>query len=306
MKINVWFTLIMTGAEVVRGMMPGLVETRRALEARGITPTLGIMRVGKKSSPDGAGATSPHEAYERMAVKRCEEVGVAVRRLKVDPDSDVVSAWREFERDSAIHGALLLRPLPKALAAAEREICLTADPSKDVDCMTPANLGRLLRGDGVFSPCTAGAVMELLQHYLPIAPPSGMTLAGKRVVIVGRSMVVGRPLAMMMTAADATVTLCHSRTEGLEAICREADVLVAAVGRPGMITASFVKGRKPPKEGAVVVDVGINVGPSGTVLGDVDFKAASGKASMITPVPGGVGVVTTMMLVKHTLIAAGG
>ena len=200
---------------------------------------------------------------------------------------------REFARingDPAVDGILLLRPLPKQICEADIERMI--DPRKDLDGISPENIAKVFAGDGTgYAPCTAEAVMEILKA-------NDIDVTGKRVTIVGRSMVVGKPLAMLMMKANATVTVCHTRTKALEATCRNAEILVAAAGRARMIGKEFVG------ENAIVIDVGINVDEDGKLCGDVDFEAIGGRAAMATPVPGGVGAVTTAVLAKHLTEAA--
>lgn len=200
---------------------------------------------------------------------------------------------KEFEKineDPGIDGILLLRPLPPQLD--EKEIERLIDPAKDLDGISPENIAKVFSGDETgFAPCTAEAVIRMLKGYeIPIE--------GKRAVIVGRSMVVGRPLAMLLLKENATVTVCHTRTKNLEEVCRQGEILVAAAGRAGMITGDFLA------EGAVAVDVGINVDEEGNLCGDMEFSSVSEKASMATPVPGGVGGVTTAVLAEHLVRAA--
>ena len=200
------------------------------------------------------------------------------------------SEFQDINDNPSVHGILLFRPLPKHL---DGEVLRRAiDPRKDVDGMSPLSAAKVFAGeDDGFPPCTPGAVMEMLEHYK-------VDLKGRNVTIVGRSMVVGRPLAMLMLAKHATVTICHTRTVDMPAVCRRADILVAAAGKAGMIGADCVTDR------SIVVDVGINVDAEGKLCGDVDFGAVEPVASMISPVPGGVGAVTTSVLAKNVLKAA--
>ena len=277
-------TTVMKGApaaEKIRNELEGRVK---ALRERGVAPCLGLIRVGAR--PDDL-------AYERGAKKRMASVGVECRVFELPEDVTQDGLERTFagiNADPSVHGIMVFRPLPKGLDI--EPLRLMIDPRKDVDCMSPANIAGVFAGEkDVFAPCTPEAVVEVLDFY-------GVEPAGKRVTVVGRSLVVGRPLAMLLLARNATVTLCHTRTADLAAECRRAEILIAAAGHAHMIGADFVS------EGAVVVDVGINVGPDGKLCGDVDYDAAAARASMMTPVPGGVGAVTSSVLVRHVVRAA--
>lgn len=277
-------------AEILRGApaaaaLTGALNTRcAALRAAGITPTLAILRVGERGGD---------LAYENAAVKRCGTVGIDVRRVALPTDcgsARLLAAIDEINADDSVHGCLMLRPLPDR--EAEAQACARLAPEKDMDGMTPGSLAAVYAGTGAgYPPCTAEAVMVLLRHY-------GTAIAGKRAVVLGRSLVIGRPAAMLLLREDATVTLCHTGTADPAALCREADILVAAAGRAGVVDAGFLS------PGQTVVDVGINVGPDGSICGDVDFDAASSVAAAVTPVPGGVGSVTTAVLAKHVIEAA--
>ncbi|MDO4787178.1 MAG: bifunctional 5,10-methylenetetrahydrofolate dehydrogenase/5,10-methenyltetrahydrofolate cyclohydrolase [Fretibacterium sp.] len=276
--------VLMKGSEVSASMKEALQAEHAALRAKGIEPKLAIVRVG---------ARGDDLAYERGALKRFEGLGIAAQVYELPEDIDQSAFDSEFGKinaDPAVHGILLFRPLPKHLDgdAPRRAI----DPRKDVDGMSPLSAAKVFAGeDDGFAPCTPGAVMEMLEHF-KIDPK------GKNVTIVGRSMVVGRPLAMLMLAKHATVTICHTRTVDMPSVCRRADILVAAAGKAGMIGADCVTDR------SIVVDVGINVDAEGKLCGDVDFAAVEPIVSMISPVPGGVGAVTTSVLAKNVLKAA--
>lgn len=277
--------LLLRGAPVAAALSEDAAARASTLAERGVTPTLAIVRVGER--PDDL-------SYERGALKRCERVGVAVRRLVFPDDVGqevLLDAIRSVNEDASIHGCLIFRPLPTALD--EAAVCAALDPAKDVDCVTDGSLYGVFSGRPVgFPPCTAEAVLALLDHY-------GVSLEGARAAVVGRSLVIGRPVSMMLLARNATVTMCHSRTRDLGAVCREADVLVVAAGRPGVV------GLEAVRPGQVVVDVGINWDErSARLVGDVDYDAVSGVVDAITPVPGGVGSVTTAVLAKHVVEAA--
>ena len=261
--------------EQVQGMMEGL---------EGQPPKLAIVRVGER--PDDL-------SYERGAMKRMEAFGLRAQSYAFPEEingEDFKEAFAAINRDPDVTGILLLKPLPPQIP--EREIEAIIDPAKDLDGISPVNMAKVFAGeaDG-FAPCTAEAVVEVLKAY-------GIPISGKRAVIVGRSLVVGRPLAMLLLKENATVTVCHTRTKNLEEECRRAKILVAAAGRAKMLGASHVG------EQAVVIDVGINVDEDGKLCGDVDFASIDGRAAMATPVPGGVGAVTTAVLAKHLAQAA--
>lgn len=250
----------------------------------GRPPKLAIVRVGER--PDDL-------AYERGALKKMENFGLEAESFAF-PEDITDEAFKEkfagINQNPDIDGILLLRPLPKQIK--EKDIEHMIDPKKDLDGISPENIARVFAGDeDGFAPCTAEAVVEVLKA-------NAIDLTGMRVTVVGRSMVVGRPLSMLLLKENATVTICHTRTRNLKETCRKAEILVAAAGRARMIDASYV-GRD-----AVVIDVGINVDKDGKLCGDVDFDTLEGTASMATPVPGGVGTVTTAVLAKHLVLAA--
>ena len=275
---------ILKGAPVAAALTDELAARCAALKARGIAPALAIIRVGER--PDDV-------AYERGAIKRCEKVGIAVKQYLLPADTkqdELLRAIDEINADEGIHGCLMFRPLPRHLD--EREICEALDVSKDVDCMTERSLAGVFTGSGRgFAPCTAQSVMELLRHY-------GINPARKRAVVVGRSLVIGRPVAMLLLAANATVTVCHSRTNRLEEFTRGADIVVAALGRARALDEDYFE------PGQIVIDVGINDAGDGTLVGDVDFDSVEPLVDAITPVPAGVGSVTTSVLCAHVIEAA--
>ena len=249
----------------------------------GYAPGLAVVIVGEDPAS---------QIYVRNKARACEEVGFCseVHRLPAGTEQAALNALIDrLNADSRIHGILVQLPLPAHLDA--EEVTLRIDPRKDVDAFHPFNVGRILLGDPIFLPCTPAGVMELLRR-------SGIDPSGKRCVVIGRSNIVGKPMAMLLLAANGTVTVCHSRTVGLADITREADILVSAVGRANFVTADMVK------PGAVVIDVGMNRDASGKLVGDVDFPSVSLLCSFITPVPGGVGPMTITMLLRNTLVAA--
>lgn len=272
------------GAPVAQAMTERLALRADQLRVLGVVPTLAIVRVGER--PEDL-------SYERGALKRCEKVGIAVKLFPLPKESshgDLLEVIERINHDPAIHGCLLFRPLPPYMD--EEAICAALDPAKDVDGVTAGSLAAVFTGGGAgYPPCTAQACMEILDHY-------GCDLTGKRAVVVGRSLVVGKPLAMLLLGRNATVTLCHTRTADLAAECRRAEVLIAAAGRANMI------GRDHLSPGQLVLDVGINVDEEGNLVGDVDLAAADGLAGAVTPVPGGVGAVTTSVLAAHVIRAA--
>ena len=272
------------GAPVAQALTERLSALADQLKVQGIVPTLAIVRVGER--PEDL-------SYERGALKRCEKVGVRVRQFALPKESshgDLLAVIRQINADREIHGCLLFRPLPPQMD--EEAICAALDPAKDVDGITAGSLASVFAGSGAgYPPCTAQACMEILNYY-------GCDLTGKRAVVVGRSLVVGKPLAMLLLGKNATVTLCHTRTADLAAECRRAEVLIAAAGRASMI------GRDYLSPGQLVLDVGINVDEEGNLVGDVDFAAADAIVGAVTPVPGGVGAVTTSVLAAHVLQAA--
>ena len=272
------------GAPVAAALTEELSQRAQALVAKGITPTLAIVRVGER--PEDL-------SYERGALKRCEKVGIAVRQYLLTAASsqtDLMEVIEEINRDDSIHGCLLFRPLPKHMD--EAAICAALSPAKDVDGITAGSLAAVFSGSGAgYPPCTAQACLEILDHY-------GYELKGKRAVVVGRSLVIGKPVSMLLLGRHATVTICHTRTADLPAECRRADLLVAAAGKAGAVSAQCLA------PGQVVLDVGINVDENGNLVGDVDFAAAENTVEAITPVPGGVGAVTTSVLARHVIEAA--
>ena len=275
---------LLKGIEVANAMKQQLIDKNNELTARGVAPCLGIVRVGERQDD---------LAYEKGVLKRFEGLGVKTAVFPLPADITQKDFEREFaiiNANDSIHGILLFRPLPKSLD--EEPIKRILNPEKDMDCMCPENIAKVFMGDkSGYAPCTPMAVVELLKHF-------GIPLAGKDVALAGRSMVVGKPLSMLLLGENATVTICHSKTADLPEKCRKADIVIAAVGVAKFIKKEFIK------PGAVVIDVGINVDESGNMCGDVDFDEVEPIASKITPVPGGVGTVTTSVLAKHTLRAA--
>ena len=249
----------------------------------GRKPKLAVIRCGEK--PEDL-------SYERNAIRRIREFGMEAESIVFPEDvNDNIfqRAFGKINEDKRTDGILLMRPLPPQLN--EGFIISCMDSEKDVDGISPVNAAGLYLGTDGFAPCTAQAVVELLKYYK-------ISLVGKNVGIIGRSNVVGKPLSMLLLKEDATVTICHSRTAELQKVSRRADILISAIGRPRMINSDYIK------RSCVVIDVGINTDRDGKLCGDVDFEDCRLKASAITPVPGGVGAVTTAVLAKHLLLAA--
>lgn len=257
------------------------------LKKSGIVPTLGIIRLGENPSD---------LSYERGALKRAEQTGVEVRKFVYEADISQEKLIEEIEKinnDDSIHGVLIFRPLPKHIN--DKAVCNALAPQKDMDGITAGSMAGVFMDSGEgYPPCTAAACIEILDHY-------GVELQGKKVTVMGRSLVIGKPVAMMAMKKNATVTVCHSRTsiDDFKAAGKNADVVIAALGRAKMVDAERIG------EGQVIIDVGINVDEEGKLCGDVNFDEAEPKADKITPVPGGVGSVTTAVLMKHVIEAAG-
>ena len=273
------------GAPVAAALSETVSREAEELKANGVIPTLAILRVGQRDDD---------LAYERGAVKRCEKVGVAVRSVVLPTDVDSETFFRTLEQlnnDRGVHGILMFRPLPKQLDGEKARRMLA--PEKDVDGCTDGSLAGVFTNTTLgFPPCTAQAAMELLRYY-------GVELKGKRVAVIGRSLVIGRPVAMMLMHANATVTVCHTRTVDVPAVTREADVIVAASGQMESVGAEYLR------PGQIVIDVGIGWNEEKQKLcGDVKEEEAEPIAAALTPVPGGVGSVTTAVLCKHVVEAA--
>lgn len=283
MEITTTKGQIIKGKPVADQMSESLIQEVNELVKEGINPKLTIVRVG---------ARGDDLAYERGALKRCQTIGIQTEVLELPEDvtqEQYIEELTKLNNDKNVHGILCFRPLPKQLD--EESIKYVISPDKDVDSFSPINSAKVMEGDTTgFPPCTPTAVVEILKHY-------NVDLKGANVAVLGRSMVVGKPAAMLLLNENATVTICHSRTKDLAEVTSKADVLVAAVGRARMVKENFVK------EDAVVIDVGINVDEEGNLCGDVDTNAVLDKVSMITPVPAGVGSVTTSILAKHVIKA---
>ena len=268
---------------VAKAILADLKNRVEKLEEKGVIPKLAVVRVG---------AREDDLSYERGIYKRFEGVGAMVETYELPltvTQQELEKVIVTLNQDTAVHGVLMFRPLPKNLDETKIKSLLAEE--KDVDCLTSANDAHLFAGDkSGYPPCTPQAVMEILEHY-------NIDLTGKKVTVVGRSMVVGKPVAMLLLSKNATVKICHTKTVNLQEECKSADIIIACAGVPKMITADYVK------EGQVVIDVGIHV-VEDKLCGDVDYDNVSEIVEAVTPVPGGVGSVTTTVLLKHTIISA--
>ena len=285
---------LLLGKEVTDALNANLQTRTAALREKGIVPTLAIIRVGADPSD---------LSYEKGATKRAELVGVEVKKFELPADAskaDVLAVIDQVNADDSIHGVLMFRPLPKHLKADQNEICNRLDPRKDMDCMTHLSNAGVFEGlnNLGYAPCTPAACMEILDYY-------GIDCKGKNAVVIGRSLVVGKPAAMMLMGKNATVTVCHTKTVNTTEICRNADIIVSAAGVLGSLTKDFVR------PGQVVIDVSMNWDPNkvtskgvGGMSGDAVFDEVEPIVDAITPVPGGVGSVTTSVLMKHVVEAA--
>lgn len=275
---------ILEGKAVAAKVLAEVKAGVAALTARtGVQPTLAVVLVGEDPAS---------QIYVRNKKRAADDVGIASRDFLFPAgcsQAELSETIRKINGDSSVHGILLQLPLPKGLD--ENEAINAIAPAKDADGLHPMSLGNLLAGKPSMVPCTPAGCLEILDHY-------GIALEGAEAVVVGRSRLVGKPLAQLLLARNATVTMCHTRTRDLAGHCRRADILCVAAGKPRFITGDMVK------EGAVVIDVGVNRLDTGKLAGDVDFDSASKRARAITPVPGGVGLMTVAMLMKNTLLAA--
>ena len=281
------------GKEVNEALVASLQARTAALREKGVTPTLGIIRLGENPSD---------LSYEKGATKRAEEVGVTVKNYilpETATKEEVLAVIDEVNADASVHGVLMFRPLPKHLKADQDEICNRLAPCKDVDSMTHMSNAGVFEGQALgYAPCTPAACMEILDYY-------GIDCKGKNAVVIGRSLVVGKPAAMMLMAKNATVTICHTKTVNTAEICKNADIIVSAAGVLNSLTADYVR------PGQVVIDVSMNWNPEkitaqgkGGMSGDCVFEEVEPIVEAITPVPGGVGAVTTSVLMKHVVEAA--
>ena len=275
---------LLKGLPVANAITESVTKRVQTLTDKGIIPALAILRVGENDSDI---------AYERSILKRCEKTGIRPMLTVLPADAGEERVLAEIDRinnDDSIHGCLMFRPLPKHLN--EAKICETLDVRKDVDCMTLSSLTHIFTGTGDgFAPCTAESCIEILKYY-------GYNLKGKTAAVIGRSLVIGKPVAMLLLAENATVTICHTKTADIPAVCRDKDILIVAAGKAGIVDASYTN----PEQ--VIIDVGINTDADGNLCGDVNFASAEPACRAITPVPGGVGSVTTALLCRHVIEAA--
>ena len=274
---------IISGKELAARIKQRVSSQVEELKTGGVNPCLAVVLVGD----DPASAV-----YVRGKESDCRECGIESRMLRLPADTtqdQLLEQLKQLAEDRSVHGILVQLPLPAQID--EQAVIAAIPPEKDVDGFSPVNVGRMMIGEECFLPCTPAGCIEMLKS-------TGMPIAGKRVVVLGRSNIVGKPAAMLLLRENATVTICHSKTENLAQLCGEADILVAAIRKAKFVTGDMVK------PGAVVIDVGINRDENGKLCGDVDFAAAEQKASFITPVPGGVGLMTRAMLLVNTIQAA--
>lgn len=272
------------GKEVTAALNERIKGDVEKLKAKGVIPMLGIVRVGER--PDDL-------SYERGAVKRCETLGVSYEKYLLPENvsqDELMETIRTVNKREDIHGVLIFRPLPGHLD--EKEVIRALDPEKDVDGITDGSMVGVFTSTAQgFPPCTPQACMEILDHY-------GIDCTGKKAVVIGRSLVVGKPAAMMLLKKNATVTICHTRTKDMPSVVKEADIVIVAAGRAGVVDDTYLS------PGQIVIDVGINVNEEGKLCGDVDYEKAEPVVEAITPVPGGVGSVTTSVLIGHVVEAA--
>lgn len=274
---------IIDGKQVAARCREELKQQVAALRARGIIPGLAVILVGEDPAS---------QVYVRNKHRACEELGIHSEQYTLPADTDrqtLLDLIMELNGREEIDGILVQLPLPGHLD--EKEILSAIDPAKDVDSFHPQNVGRLVIGDYFFAPCTPSGILTLIDS-------AGVDLTGKECVVIGRSNIVGKPMALMLLHRNATVTVCHSKTRELPSVTRRADVLISAVGKAGFVTADMVK------PGAVVIDVGMNRNQAGKLCGDVDFESVSRVAGYLTPVPGGVGPMTITMLLRSTVLSA--
>ena len=275
---------LLKGAPVAAAINERVAADIEMLKGKGVEPCLAIVQLGNNDADT---------AYANGAKKKCAAIGVAVKEVSLSAEiseAELIDKINELNDDGAVHGVLLLRPLPAHIS--DDNVRAALRPEKDIDGITDISLAGVFTGNNVgFAPCTAQACIEILDHY-------GISLKGKKVCVIGRSLVVGRPVAMMALRKNATVTICHSNTVDIELQARQAEIVIAAIGKAGAVDARYMS------EGQIFIDVGINVNDAGKLCGDVDSAAADAAAAAYTPVPGGVGSVTTSVLISHVVEAA--
>ncbi len=274
---------IIDGKAVATRIKGDIAASVAELKEKGVEPCLAVIIVGNNSAS---------RVYVNNKKKACAEVGIKSLEYALPEETseeELLSLIEKLNNDKTVDGILVQLPLPKHIS--ESNIIEHISPEKDVDCFHPYNAGRLFTGAPVFEPCTPSGIMELIYE-------SGISISGKKCVVIGRSNIVGKPMAMLLLAANGTVTIAHSRTENLKEVCKEADILVVAIGKAKFITGDYVK------EGAVVIDVGMDRDENGKLCGDVDFDSCVGHCGAITPVPGGVGPMTITILLRNTLTSA--
>jgi methylenetetrahydrofolate dehydrogenase (NADP+) / methenyltetrahydrofolate cyclohydrolase len=274
---------LIDGKQIAKEIRAELKKEVSQLTEEGLKPGLAVILVGNNPAS---------ETYVRSKIRASEEIGIHSRLIRMEEtiqEEELLNQVKELNEDPDIHGILVQLPLPAHIDP--DKVIATISPSKDVDGFSPVNMGKMMIGQNGLLPCTPYGIMQLFKR-------TGISLEGKHAVVVGRSNIVGKPMAMLLQQANATVTLCHSKTADLAHHTRQADILVAAVGRGEMITKEFVK------PGAVVIDVGMNRNEAGKLVGDVNFEEVAPVCSAITPVPGGVGPMTVAMLMKNTVMAA--
>lgn len=274
---------IIDGKALAAAVKQEAAQQAAQLKEKGITPCLAVVLVGEDPAS---------QVYVRGKINDCAQCGIESRSIRLPEDvtqAELLAQVKQLAEDASVHGILVQLPLPAQID--EKTVIDAIPPEKDVDGFSPVNVGRMQIGEPCYLPCTPAGCIRMIES-------TGMEIAGKHAVVIGRSNIVGKPAAMLLLAKNATVTICHSRTQNLKELCASADILVAAVGRAGFVTGEMVK------PGAVVIDVGINRGADGKLHGDVDFDAAAEKAAWITPVPGGVGPMTRAMLMLNTVEAA--
>lgn len=267
---------LLRGVNVSTFLTENTIKDVDSLRDKGIIVNLAMVRVGNNEEDI---------AYERAAINRCKKCGIETKVVELDRNisqDEYISVIEDLNKDESVHGILCFRPLPRHIDEEVVQQCI--DYRKDVDCFSPINMGKIMYGDeDVFPPCTAKAVVDILDYY-------NINLRGKKVAILGRSLVVGKPLSFLLLNRDATVTICHSKTDNLREITSNSDIVISCIGKPRIIDKSYIK------EDTVVIDVGINFDENGNMCGDVDIDSVIDAVSLITPVPGGVGTVTTSVL----------